>query len=84
MQATTKTEPLTQAERAYRRGALQATQYLTQDLAGLCGLSVADLQAKLRARLADWVQALTAARGDEDPRYLGTYLDVIRFQLEDK
>src|SRR3990167_7204096 len=65
--------PLTLEERAYRRGAAQALTFVishaqehAQD-----GHSIRDL-------LALWHNALKAAHGSTDMRYLGKYLDEVR------
>ena len=62
---------MTQQERAYRRGALQAVQFLMEDLSGVD-------DSKLRERIAEWEQSLVAARDSEDVAYLGHFMDVVR------
>lgn len=62
---------LTKEERAYRRGALQAVEFLLGDVAGLP-------PGQIPARLAEWKQALVRARESGDLRYLGHYMDEVR------
>lgn len=63
---------LSKEERAYRRGALQAIQWLIASLGG---------QEPSLEFLARWEQALVAGRTSLKARYLGTYLDEITSDL---
>lgn len=67
---------LTRDERAYRRGALQAIQFLLADLKGRA------VPLGLLMRVGSWEQALVAGRGSEDPAYLGKYLDEVRRRVD--
>lgn len=64
---------LTKEERAYRRGALQAIQFLIADLRQL-GL----LEPRVAHAIACWQQELIAGRDSNELAYLGKYLDEIR------
>lgn len=76
---------LTETERAYRRGALQAVQYLMRSLHSN-PIYRADgtpswLDYEVLRRMTAWELALIAARDDPDPKWLGKYLDEIRDSL---
>lgn len=60
---------LTEAERAYRRAALQSIQFL---IAALVETEVA-----VPDWLVEWEQALVKARTSLEVRYLGTYMDTV-------
>lgn len=64
------TDILTKDERAYRRGALQAIQFLIRDL-------YQTSPHLLWQKIALWEQELIAGRESSDPKYLGTYLDEV-------
>jgi hypothetical protein len=71
--------PLTEHERAYRRGAVQAVQYLIKD-----ALDTLKPEQGAFALLSDWQQMLKAVRDDEDPELLGTFMDTVLQRIRDK
>lgn len=69
---------LTESERAYRRGALQALQFFQSDIrAGT------DLREFLYL-LALYIEECKRGRVSMDDDYLGTYMDTIRQMVSEK
>lgn len=68
---------LTEAERAYRRGALQAIQFLRTDLIPLASNDIA-----LWRMIGAYEQSLIQGRDSLEVGYLGTYMDEIRHRVE--
>lgn len=66
---------LTKEERAYRRGALQAIQFLVRMLQD-CKCSEEAWKV-----ISNWEQLLHKYRGDSHPRLQGTYLDTIMREM---
>lgn len=66
------TRELTESEKAYRRGALQAIQFLLAD----CRIN--------HQLVVKYEQSLVAARDSKDVRYLGAYMDEIRKDVHEK
>ena len=66
---------LTAEEHAYRRGALQALEYILADVTGIQSVLIIP-------RLAQWQQALLKGRDDQDVIYLGKYLDEVTNRLQ--
>lgn len=67
---------LDEKERAYRRGALQAIQFLQTYLHGKDS-------SEYLGTIADWREKLLNARDSTNVKYLGTYLDEIRKEVSD-
>lgn len=62
---------LTESERAYRRGALQALEFILSDL------DTSSKEATTK-HLSHWLQCLRGGRTSTDVAFLGTYLDTVR------
>lgn len=75
-------EPLTQEERAYRRGALQVVQFIIANMPKgditQKGESLSGQVNDIREYLASWEKELLKGRDSQEAKYLGTYCDTIR------
>lgn len=65
---------ISEVERAYRRGALQAIEWLTADLRTVP-------EERLRSRIAAWLVALRTVRTSANVRWLGNLLDEVEKDL---